>query len=99
MPSITIDTTIDIDASRHAVWRVLTDFPRYDKCNPSIRIEGTPAVGTKLVVHLNVDGGHGMTFNPKCWQQPPREELRSLGMLGIRGIADGGALLRPDNQR
>jgi hypothetical protein len=89
MPSVTIDTTVDIDASRDAVWRVLTDFPRYDEWNPSMRIEGTPEVGTKLVVHLNADRRHGMTFRPKVLAATFGEELRWLGKLGIRGIADG----------
>src|SRR5262245_63390296 len=89
MPSLTIDTTVDIDASRDAVWDVLTDFASYSEWNPSMRIEGTPEVGTKLVVHLLADGGHGMSFKPKVLAATPGEELRWLGKLGFHGIADG----------
>ena len=89
MPSLTIDTTVDIDASRDAVWDVLTDFASYSEWNPSMRIEGTPEVGTKLVVHLLADGGHGMSFTPKVLAATPGEELRWLGKLGFHGIADG----------
>ena len=89
MPSLTIDTTVDIDASREAVWDVLTDFARYSEWNPSMRIEGSPEVGTKLVVHLHADGGHGMTFKPTVLAAAPGEELRWLGKLGFHGIADG----------
>jgi hypothetical protein len=46
-------------------------------------------VGTKLVVHLLADGGHGMTFKPKVLAATPGEELRWLGKLGFHGIADG----------
>lgn len=89
MPSVTIDTTVDIDASRDAVWHVLTDFPRYDEWSPSLRIAGTPEVGAKLVVHANPPGRRGMTFKPKVLAATPGEELRRLGKLGIHGIAAG----------
>ena len=71
MPSVTIDTTVDIDAGPDAVWDVLTDFARYSEWNPVMRIEGTPEVGTKLVVHLTQNGGTGMSVKPKCSQRPP----------------------------
>jgi hypothetical protein len=80
VPSLTIDTTVDIDASRDAVWDVLTDFASYSEWNPSMRIEGTPEVGTKLVVHLLANGGHGMSFKPKVLAATPGEELRWLGL-------------------
>jgi hypothetical protein len=54
-----------------------------------MRIEGNPEVGTKLVVHLLADGGHGMSFKPKVLAATPAEELRWLGKLGFHGIADG----------
>jgi hypothetical protein len=64
MPSITIDTNVDINAGRAAVWNVLIDFPSYRDWSP-FRIEGTPEVGKRLVVHMTADGGHGMSFKPK----------------------------------
>jgi hypothetical protein len=84
--SLTIDTTVDIDASRDAVWDVLTDFARYSEWNPSMRIEGTPEVGTKLVVHQLANGGHGMSFRPEVLAATPGEELRWLGKLGSTGL-------------
>ena len=99
MPSVTIDTTVDIDASRDAVWHVLTDFPRYDEWSPSLRIAGTPEVGAKLVVHANPPGRRGMTFKPKVLAATPGEELRRLGKLGIHGIAAGEHFFRPDEHR
>jgi len=85
MPSITINTTVDIAATQDAVWRVLTDFTSYDEWNPSFRIEGTPEVGAKLVVHLK----DGMTFRPKVLAATPGKEFRWLGKLGFRGIVAG----------
>ena len=89
MPSLTVDTTVDINAGKDAVWDVLTDFASYSEWNPSMRIEGTPEVGTKLAVHLLADGGHGMSFKPEVLVATPGEELRWLGKLGFHGIADG----------
>lgn len=88
--STTISTTVDINASPQAVWGVLTDFPVYRTWNPFMdRVEGTPAVGEKLVVHMNPNGGRGMTFKPTVLAAAPGEELRWLGKLGARGVFDG----------
>lgn len=85
-----ITTTIDINADPQAVWDVLTDFPAYGDWNPFMdRIEGRAEVGTKLVVHLNPDGGRGMTFKPTVLAAVPAQELRWLGKLGIGGLFDG----------
>ena len=88
MPSLTIDTTVNIDASRDAVWDVLTDFASYKQWT-GMRIEGAPEVGTKLVVHLTGDGGHGMSCKPKLLAATPGKELRWLAKLGLSGIAAG----------
>ena len=84
MPSFTIDTTVEINASKDAVWDVLTDFARYKEWNPAMRIEGAPEVGTKLHVHLT-----GMSFKPKVLAATPGKELRWIGKLGHRRIAAG----------
>jgi hypothetical protein len=42
MPSLTIDTTVDINAGKDAAWDVLTDFAGYKEWNPVMRIEGPP---------------------------------------------------------
>jgi hypothetical protein len=89
VPSVTIDTNVDINASRAAVWEVLTDFARYSEWSTSIRVEGTPEVGERLVVHMSGDGGLGMRFRPEVLAATPNEELRWLGKLGFHGIADG----------
>ena len=34
MPSFMIDTNVDIDAPKEAVWDVLIDFPSYSEWNP-----------------------------------------------------------------
>jgi hypothetical protein len=85
MPSFTVNTTIDINASNDAVWDVLTDFANYTEWNPVMRIDGSPEVGTKLVVHMT----GGMNFKPKVLAATHGKELRWLGKLGLRGIFAG----------
>ena len=88
--STTISTTIDIHATPQAVWDVLSDFAAYGEWNPFMdRIQGTPEVGAKLVVHMSPPGGRGMTFKPTVLAATPARELRWLGTLGVRGLFDG----------
>jgi hypothetical protein len=87
--SITISTTVDIDAPSNLVWDVLTDFAAYRDWNPSMEIEGTAQVGTKLIVHMGASGGHGMSFKPTVLAASPGQELRWLGKVGFSRIADG----------
>ena len=88
--STAISTTIDIDASPQAVWEVLTDFRSYSEWNPFMdRIEGTPEVGSKLVVHMAPNGGRGMTFKPTVLAATPGHELRWIGKLVFGGLFDG----------
>jgi uncharacterized protein YndB with AHSA1/START domain len=86
--SITIDTTVDIDASKQAVWDVLTDFAAYGEWNPFLRIEGTAEVGTKLVVHMSGGGEHGMSVRPK-----------GTGRHTVRGAALARQVRLPRNSR
>jgi hypothetical protein len=87
--SITINTTVDIDAPKQRVWDVLTDFAAYREWNPDIEIEGIAQMGTMLTVHLGAGGKRGMTFRPKVLAATPGVEFRWLGKLGFGGIIDG----------
>jgi hypothetical protein len=87
--SITISTTVVIDAPKQVVWNVLTDFAAYAEWNPNMRIEGTAKVGTKLTVHMGASGERGMDFEPAVLAATPDEELRWIGKLGFGGIVDG----------
>jgi len=87
--STTVTTTVDIDAPRQPVWDVLTDFATYREWNPSVVIEGTAEVGTKLAVRMSANGKRGMTFKPKVLAATPCQELRWLGKLGFGGLIDG----------
>ena len=89
MPSVTVNSGVDIAATTDKVWEVLTDFARYEQWNPSMRIEGVAETGTKLVVHMSAAGAHGVTFQPKVLSAIPGRKLRWLGKLGFHGIVDG----------
>ena len=87
--SITVSTTVDINAAKQFVWDVLTDFAAYHEWNPYMRIDGFAQVGTKLSVHMGAGGGRGMAFKPTVLAATPGVELRWLGRLGFGGILDG----------
>jgi hypothetical protein len=91
MPSRTIDTTVDINASKDAVWDVLTDFARYEEWNPTMRIEGAPEVGTTAVVHL----ASGVTFKPKVLAATPDREFAMARYARVPRDCRRRALLRP----
>jgi len=85
-----IRTEIEIDAPVERVWDVLADFPSHAAWNPFVRsIQGRPAQGEKLVVHIQPPGGKGMTFKPTVLVAEPRKELRWLGRLLFPGLFDG----------
>ena len=56
--SITLPTTITIDAPREAVWGVLTDFPNYGAWSNFSRIDGVAEEGTRLSMRMP-----GMVFS------------------------------------
>ena len=85
-----IRTEIDIAAPPERVWAVLTDFAAYPRWNPFIKsIAGTPAVGERLTVSINLPGRSAMTFKPVVKAAQPARELRWRGTVLMRGIFDG----------
>jgi hypothetical protein len=55
--SITLPTTITINAPREVVWAVLTDFPNYGAWSNFARVDGVAQEGTKLAMRMP-----GMSF-------------------------------------
>jgi len=85
-----ITTAIEIDASRSAVWEVLTDLPSHAEWNPFIRkISGDVTEGGRLIVEITPPGGKAMVFKPTVTVVAPDSEFRWLGRLLIPGIFDG----------
>jgi hypothetical protein len=85
-----IRTEIEIRASAEKVWDLLTDFKNFEQWNPFIRkIEGTPALGTEIKIHLHTSGGKSRTYQPKITKLEPLKELRWFGKSTIPGVFNG----------
>jgi hypothetical protein len=88
-------THIEIEATPERVWEVLTDFAAYPEWNPFIQtIEGHAAPDSKLEVRIEPPGRRAMTFKPTVLEVAPRQELRWLGRVLVRGLFDGEHSLR-----
>ncbi len=85
-----IRTEIVIKATPAAVWKVLTDFPRYGEWNPFITsLEGLTTQGSKLVARMEPPNGSAMTFKPTVLVANTNKEFRWLGHLLFPGLFDG----------
>jgi hypothetical protein len=86
----TLQTQVDIEASKEKVWSILIDFPAYPQWNPFIKsISGEPKAGAELDVHIQPPDQRGITLHPKVLSAIPGQELKWLGHLFIPGIFDG----------
>jgi hypothetical protein len=81
---------IEIDATAERVWRVLTDFGQYARWNPFMtQASGTAAVGERLTIRMQPEGGRPMTFRPTVLEAAPGRRLRWLGRLLLPRVFDG----------
>lgn len=85
-----INTEILIQASPAKIWTALTDFDSYPEWNPLIKsLSGITAVGNTLKVEIQPPDTKAMSFAPKVLVCRPQQELRWLGIVGMKGIFDG----------
>lgn len=85
-----LQTEIEIDAPAELIWKLILDFPAYPEWNPFIRsIGGSPSLGSKLAVQLQLPGSKPMAFRPDVLRLLPGRELRWKGRVLISGIFDG----------
>ncbi|MHB8370315.1 MAG: SRPBCC family protein [Leptospirales bacterium] len=85
-----IETVIDIHAPVADIWRILTDFPRYEEWNPLvIRAAGSLAVGEQLEIVVQLPGRRPMSFSPTLIELIPDREIRWLGTLGLAVLFAG----------
>jgi len=81
-------TEIDADAER--VWQVLTDFGAYAQWNPFItEAVGVAAVGERLTIRMQPEGGRATTFRPTVLEAAPGKRLRWLGRFLLPKLFDG----------
>jgi hypothetical protein len=88
MFSYNIHTTIDIDAGAAEIWRVLTDFSRYDEWNPMLRnvqVGVEPGALVRFEVHR--DGTKPLRLQAKIALLNEPDALSWRG--GRKGILTG----------
>ncbi|TRD17806.1 SRPBCC domain-containing protein [Palleronia caenipelagi] len=84
-----IETTIDIDAPRTAVWRTLTDFDRFPEWSAFILgIEGDVVTGKIVAVRLN-DGGGEMKMTPRIVAHEDPHKLIWRGKMAASWLFSG----------
>jgi hypothetical protein len=85
-----VHTEIEINASDECVWKVLTDFPNFNKWNPFItKISGTLTEGSRLKVRIQPFDEKPMNFRPIILKIRPNRELRWIGKFAIPGLFTG----------
>jgi len=85
-----ITTTTDIEATPDRIWKVLMDFDAYPEWNPFVvGIEGTPAEGERLTVHLAPPGKKPARFRPTVMEVSEGRAFEWLGSVWFKGVFDG----------
>jgi len=85
-----IRTVIDIEAPPRDVWNVLMDFASYEEWNPFVRsLNGTPAVGERLIAMLGASGKKPMKISPIVQDHEAPSHFAWLGSMGPKGVFDG----------
>jgi hypothetical protein len=79
-----------VAAPARRVWEILADFAAYPAWNPFIReIAGTPTMGSKLLVRIELPTFGERTFRPVVLVATPARELRWRGHFLMPGLFDG----------
>ena len=90
-----IRTEVEIAAPATEVWRILTDFPRYQEWNPFITdIAGECTPGSALEVQLSLPEGRDYTLRPRLLRCEADRELSWRGHLLFAGLFDGEHFFR-----
>jgi hypothetical protein len=85
-----IETEIEIRSTPEIVWRILTNFSKYPQWNTFVdHISGEPKEGSKIVIHLNINGSRGITGKAILNKVDPYKELRWIGHAGTSGLFEG----------
>lgn len=80
MPRTELRSEVEIDAPRSRVYRLLTDFARYEEWNPYLTsVRGELAVGRTLHVELSLPEGSAYELQPRITRVAEGEELRWVG--------------------
>lgn len=90
MVMLEVRASTEIHATPAAVWRVLTDLPRFRLWNPFIRsARGSTAVGDKVHVHVRPPLGIPLAFSARVLESDDERALRWEGHVLARWLACG----------
>jgi len=95
-----IHTSIDIDASAAAIWRVLTDFGRFDEWNPMLRqVQVNLEPGAPVSFEVHREGARPLRLRAKivllnkpealAWRGGPQGILSGEHFFRIEPLGDG----------
>jgi hypothetical protein len=83
-------TEIEINTSPERVWKILTDFDKYEQWNPFIhKIIGQPKEGARIEIHIETPGGKNRKYGPTLTKVDEGRELRWLGKSSLPGFLNG----------
>ncbi|HEX2615357.1 MAG TPA: SRPBCC domain-containing protein [Nitrososphaera sp.] len=83
-------TEIEINSSPERVWKILTDFDKYEQWNPFIhKIIGQPKEGARIEIHIETPGGKNRKYGPTLTKVDEGRELRWLGKSSLPGFLNG----------
>jgi hypothetical protein len=75
-----VRTEIEINAGPERVWKILSDFERYEQWNPFINsIIGQVKEGSKIEIHIETPAGKKRKYEPVVTRVDPGRELRWVG--------------------
>ncbi|HXV46939.1 MAG TPA: SRPBCC domain-containing protein [Nitrososphaera sp.] len=75
-----IRTEIEINAGPEKVWKILSDFEKYEQWNPFIkRISGHAKEGSRIEIHIETPAGEKRRYEPEITKIDPERELRWVG--------------------
>jgi hypothetical protein len=85
-----VRSEIEIHSSPLTAWKILTDFPSFDKWNPVIvKITGDARLGERLQISLRTNKGKIRTYRPVITKFEQNHELRWKGSSSIPGFLNG----------
>ena len=86
----TLYSEIEIIGTPEQVWAHLTDLDRFCDGNPFIQQAiGEIRLGATIEAHLALPNGMKMVVKPTVIKVEPKQELRWLGHLWVKGLFDG----------
>lgn len=89
MAQTQLRSEVEIDAAPSHVYRILSDFPRYEEWNPFLTsVRGELVVGSKLRVELSLPEGDCYVLEPVVTRVAEGAELRWRGRFWASALLE-----------